>query len=222
MENEEKKRATLWSVLVGIGIILALSAYYFFIYQQPPLVNINIDNQPTFGNINSSVKVVVFEEPKCPSCKRFSMDIFPKIKKDFMDTNLISYTMIPVSFLPNSMPTAISWLCMYEHDKRIPNKNIYFTYVNKTYEQLNPELEKESTESESEAENKVALCENKDIFKKLIKKNTAYEMKIMHGDIFTPAVYVNGLLVKDLSYENIKKIIENAIEKNHNQANNSD
>ena len=218
MEIKEKKRTTLWYSIVGIGIILALSAYYFFIYQQPPLVNINIDNQPTFGNINSSVKVVVFEEPKCPSCKRFTMNIFPKIKEEFIDTNLISYTLIPVSFIPNSMPIAISWLCMYEHEKKIPNKNIFFTYVNKTYEQFNPELD--SQLSESEVEKKMPLCESKEIFKKVIKKNTAYEMKIMQGDIFTPAVYVNGLLVKDLSYENIEKIIKAAMEENYKEMKN--
>ncbi|MDP1880763.1 MAG: thioredoxin domain-containing protein, partial [Parachlamydiaceae bacterium] len=89
---------------------------------------LNTSNQPTIGNPNAPVQVVVFEEPKCPGCKQFTLQIYPKIREEFIDTNVVIYTVIPVSFLPNSMQAAEAWLCVY-HQNATSETPLAFHYI---------------------------------------------------------------------------------------------
>ena len=42
------------------------------------------------GNVDAKVKLVVFESLTCSHCGDFHRDIYPKLKNDFIDKNLIS------------------------------------------------------------------------------------------------------------------------------------
>ena len=42
------------------------------------------------GNVDAKVKLVVFESLTCSHCGDFHRDIYPKLKTDFIDKNLIS------------------------------------------------------------------------------------------------------------------------------------
>lgn len=43
------------------------------------------------GNPNSKVKIVEYSSMTCPHCADFHLEIFPKIKKEYIDNNKISY-----------------------------------------------------------------------------------------------------------------------------------
>ena len=42
------------------------------------------------GNSNSKIKILVYESLTCSYCADFHIDIFPELKKEFIDTGLIS------------------------------------------------------------------------------------------------------------------------------------
>ena len=91
------------SLVVTTFIVLIIAAgliHYIGKKELPPAITLDTTGQPTIGYPKAKVHVVVFEEPKCSNCRDYSREIYPSIKKNFIDTNKITYTVIPVSFLP--------------------------------------------------------------------------------------------------------------------------
>ena len=41
------------------------------------------------GNIDSKVNILVYESLTCSHCAEFHKEIYPKLKKDFIDTGLV-------------------------------------------------------------------------------------------------------------------------------------
>ena len=124
-------RAVLW--LTCVILFAASSITYLSRPKLPPSIVLNTKGQPTIGYAKARVHVVVFEEPKCSHCRNYNNDIFPIIKKDFIDTNKIRYTAVPVSFLPGSMPAAIAALCVYYENPLYPNDELFFKYFDYMY-----------------------------------------------------------------------------------------
>ncbi|WP_186819796.1 thioredoxin domain-containing protein, partial [Bacillus tropicus] len=54
----------------------------------------SIKGQPVLGKDSAPVTVVEFGDYKCPSCKVFNSDIFPKIKKDFIDKGDVKFSFV--------------------------------------------------------------------------------------------------------------------------------
>ncbi|MBA3733159.1 thioredoxin domain-containing protein [Patescibacteria group bacterium] len=54
---------------------------------------------PRIGNPNAKVVIVEFEDFQCPFCKKFDIETFPEIKKEFIDTNKILYIHVDLAIL---------------------------------------------------------------------------------------------------------------------------
>lgn len=204
-------------LLIASGLVT-----YFSTSQLPAAITVNTKGQPTIGYPKSRVRVVVFEEPKCSNCRDYNDQIYPKIKKEFIDTNKITYTVIPVSFLPGSMPAAIACMCVYHSDPVYPNNDLFFTYLDYMYRNQPSEHSDWATptklvdfaEGASPAIPKDTLkkCVEMETYRVKIEQNTAYGKKIMDGRLSTPTVFVNGIKVNDLSYDEISKLIKEVLE----------
>lgn len=226
MDFHYSKKLVL-ATLVGL---IGLSAVLFHQHPAPLSAAIDLDTkgQPTIGYPKASVHLVIFEEPKCPDCKNFTNHIFPKIKKDFIDTNKILYTIIPVSFIPNSMPAAVAWLCVYNQDEEYPNDALFFSYVEHTYakqpsERIDWATEQNLEKFAKETSPAIRLKSLKDCMAReghriQIEKNTKYGMHIMKGELGTPTLYINGVQVDDMSYANIRKMIDSALQQKGNRS----
>ena len=187
----------------------------------PTVLTIQTEGQPTIGKLNSSVEVVVFEEPKCPACKRFSEIVYPQIKKNYLDTDKIRYTMIPVSFLPLSMPAAEAWLCVYHQVADHPNSALFFNFVETTYAKQPEENSNWATPDNLEKIAKQAsplidtealkACLSKETYKSQIEKNTKYGNTLMKGRLTTPSIFVNGVKVENPNYAAVSRQIELAL-----------
>ncbi|MCB1181296.1 MAG: thioredoxin domain-containing protein [Chlamydiia bacterium] len=215
-------KGLVWTTLFFL-VILILTGLIVFRHDLPEGIPLNTKGQPTIGYPKARVHVVVFEEPKCDNCKDFNDKIFPKLKEDFIDTNKIIYTVIPVSFLPNSMPAAVALLCVYYTNPLYPNNDLFFTYLNYIYEHQPPEHTNWATldtlvafaRNASPAINRAHLktCMEKEIYRIKIEKNNAYGRKIMDGMLTTPTVYVNGIKAQNLNYKELKKLIIDVLER---------
>lgn len=182
--------------------------------------SIDTSGQPTIGNPQASVEVVVFEEPKCTECKLFSQMIFPVLKKNYIDTGKIKYTFMPVSFISDSMNAAMAWVCAYDQKK---NGEAAFAFVSKTYahqkdedvdwatqEQLLDFAKEASPEIDADA---LAHCLKDGTYQKQIEKNTKIGTDLMDGELGTPAVYINGVAVDPIGYDHIAQLIDQAMKK---------
>jgi hypothetical protein len=61
-------------------------AYNFYLNENP-----SIASRPAYGNPNASVTMLAFLDIDSETSKKFIMDIFPKLKQDFIDTGKIKY-----------------------------------------------------------------------------------------------------------------------------------
>jgi len=215
------KALVLMTCLFFVGI--ALAGELILKPDLPAAVHLDIENQPTLGYSKALVHIVVFEEPKCSNCRLFTQQVFPKLKAEFIDTQKVTYTVIPVSFLPGSMPAAVALLCVYHSDPVYPNAELFFAYLDYLYNyQPGETVDWATTDNLLSYANKVSpaieqgklrQCLTKETYRNQIQKNTEYGAHIMGGDIATPTVYVNGIEIKELSYDSIKEVIETLLER---------
>lgn len=218
-----------YSKMIAIGtavFLIAFSGLVFAVNRSvlpllPSVVTIKTEGQPTVGDSAAHVQVVVFEEPKCPNCKYFNQTVFPKLKKDFIDTKKIRYTVLPVSFLPNSMPAAAAWLCVYHQEADKPSSDLTFAYIEEMYALQPSEKTDWATESyliklakKSSASinlEELKKCLSRDDIRSQVKKNTKFGNKIMNGELSTPSIYVNGVRMREPSYSAISRQINQAL-----------
>jgi protein-disulfide isomerase len=219
--NQAPKRlvlGTLISLLAVVGAVILMTQNNL-----PEGVEMHVETQPTIGFTKAKVNVVVFEEPKCVNCKEFTTDIFPKIKEHYIDTGKITFTVVPVSFLPNSMPAAIALLCVYYADPLYPNPELFFKYLHYIYHNFPGEGEDWATPdrlTKMAAETSPAInisslnkCIEMENYRIQIRKNTEYGKKLLGGTISTPSVFVNGILVESITYDHISHIIDEVLER---------
>ncbi len=216
-----KPKALVW-VTLGVFLVVASITYFFSRSDLPESIPIVTNGQPTIGYPKARVQVVVFEEPKCISCVHVNENIFPKIKEQFIDTNKIHYTVIPITFLPNSMLAAIGLLCVYYANPLYPNSDLFFTYLDYLFKHQPNEHQDwvttdkliEFAHGASPAINlqKLRTCIDVESYRVKIEKNTEYGRNVMEGTISTPMVYVDGIEVKELTYDEISNLIKEVLE----------
>jgi len=207
-------------VLITLALIIAVSGGVVIAAKShlPPSVEINYLDQPTIGSPKARIHLVIFEEPKCINCAKFTKEIFPKIKKEFIDTHKATFTVIPVSFLSGSMPAATALLCAYNSDPLYPNSELFFDYLDYMYshqpdENLDwatkdrlVEMAKETSPAINPAQ--LEKCIDMQSYHVRIQKNLELAKKAMNGKVATPTLFVNGIEVQSLTYKAIKDLIE--------------
>lgn len=210
-------------VLSTIAILFLLSVAVIKFNHEilPPAIQIETNGHPTTGYPKAPIHVVVFEEPKCPDCKIYNNTVLPKIREEFIQTNKIMYTVIPVSFLPHSMPAAVAWLCVYNQEAEYPNQDLFFTYLDYMYAHQPPEHIDWATDdtliyfalqsSPAIDINSLKNCVDKEGHRIQVQKNTQYGSQIMDGHLSTPTVYVDGIRLEDVSYSNMSDLIKRVL-----------
>lgn len=176
---------------------------------------------PTIGDPYTPINITVFEEPSCSACEEFSSEVFPLIKKHFVDTGEASLTLVPVCFIRGSMPAAQALLCVYHHDPKRPDPEAYMEYFHRilTYKKTKgshwatPEVlaklaEKIPTHSGREINLKGLIqCINSQRFTEQLKKNNIYGSQIMGGQLATPTAVVGDYLIEDPTFDEIERVI---------------
>lgn len=167
--------------------------------------SIDTKGQPTIGNPLSKVQVVALLEPKCPDSKKYNNNSFPKLMKDYIDTNKISYTVITTSFLYESMHAAQALLCVYNQGGA-PRTDLFFKFLNYIYKEQPPEKDNWATipvllafaanASPEIDQDKLKKCLDDETFRKQVEDNTRYGNKLM-GELHTPTIFVNGVKIEN-------------------------
>lgn len=78
---------------------------------------VSIENQPTIGAPDAPVTIVEFGDYKCPGCAGWSESIYPKLKKDYIDTGKVKFAFINVLFHgPESLLASLASESVYNQD----------------------------------------------------------------------------------------------------------
>jgi protein-disulfide isomerase len=85
----------------------------------PTAVNIKISPEdPVLGDPNAKLTIVEFSDYQCPFCSQWQRDIFPQIKKDYIDTGKAKFVYKQFAFLgKESTDAANAALCAKEQNK---------------------------------------------------------------------------------------------------------
>lgn len=95
-------RPLMWVTVAVIALFLVIafinksmeSKAEPIVYDEMP----SLDGQPLYGESGAPVTVVEFGDYKCPSCKYWDENIFPKLKADYIDSGKVNYTFINTLF----------------------------------------------------------------------------------------------------------------------------
>lgn len=229
------------NIIFGLVIVLVVGGIAALIYiksqddsdksdntkqSETAALNKDTENQQSIGNKDSKVKVVEFGDFKCPHCRTFDQDIFPKLKKDFIDSDKIEYRYVTAPFHGESSALASKAShAVYKHAK-----DEYWTFHHEVYAAA-----PESPEKMSQDDWLTTKLLDKLIDDLKISKSTADKIKSEYKDDKsdaskaqsneveivnkhkvneTPSVYVNGKRVSDVfDYNAIKKEVETALDK---------
>jgi len=216
MSSSSGKRFVI-SIVILIVVVVAAFLVFKPKNTAPPPAHILIDatGQPTTGNPKAPLHIIAFEDLKCANCRRYNMSVYPKIKANYINTHRAQYTVIPLSFLPSSAPAGNAALCLY-HQK----PSFFFDFVEYVYLHQPPEstnwatlsalLQMANQSTPSADMNALSHCMMNNKYVNQLANNLKIAQSIMHHGVQTPSVYVNGVLVRPLTFEHFNQIANHA------------
>lgn len=209
--SKRKGLSLIIPAAIGLGIIALLiinnlqsdneSAKLPALMDAPGKVEVTVgdfdlQSQPYIGDNNAAVTVIEFSDFKCPSCKNWSLNEFPALKKEFIDTGKIKFYFINFPFLgPDSIEAALAGETIFQQDpdKFWEFKELLFEHQGEgkqvwaTEEFLIDLVQKEITGIDHE-QFKKELQETKHLFE--VKKD--FKIAAGNGIYGTPTFVVNG------------------------------
>ncbi|MCX6624330.1 MAG: DsbA family protein [Acidobacteria bacterium] len=108
----------MWRVLVT-AIVLALSVPAQQKMQTPAAKMRVPPNAPILGVTDAPVTMVEFTDFQCPFCRQFHQQIFPELKKKYIDTGKMRFTQndLPLDFHGNAVQAAEAVRCAGDQDR---------------------------------------------------------------------------------------------------------
>ncbi len=71
-------------------------------------VKVSVDDDAVLGDKNAPVTMIEFSDYECPFCKRHFTDVYPQIKKDYIDTGKLKMVFRDFIAVPSHNPLATS------------------------------------------------------------------------------------------------------------------
>lgn len=212
-------------LVIGTLIAAALIALALFAVRGRPAagdaVTFDLTGQPVLGQPDAPVTVVVFEDFKCPNCKRFEDESLPELRSAYLDTGKARLVSLNFPFLAESarLPTDDSQLaaqaveCAY----RQGGNDAYERLKQIIFRAQGPESEVWATRTrlkdlagsvEGLDQAAFAACLDNDETAGAVEADEAQARRV--GATGTPAVYVNGQLVPSYDARTVGAAIDAA------------
>ena len=164
------------------------------------------------GNLNAKVNIIVFESLTCSHCANFHKDIFPKLKKQYIDQGLVSieFKSFPLDLAAFNASKIAH--CKNDGDSKI----LHYLFLNQddwvkgeTIDQLNINLKTIVNKQNFDIDFNECLSNKKiedHILEDRINGVKKFEVNA------TPTIIINNKKFdKPLNFKNLKKIIEKLI-----------
>ena len=91
-------------------------------------VKVSVDDDPVLGDKNAPLTMIEFSDYECPFCKRHFTDVYPQIKKDYIDTGKVKLVYRDFIAVPSHNPLATSEAMAAQCAKDQGGDLMYFKY----------------------------------------------------------------------------------------------
>jgi len=221
---KQKKVLVVVTLLIVFLIVLSMFLIKNNAVQEKKSTVINntvkIEGQPTQGENSAPVSVVEFGDYKCPSCKQWGETVYPKLKKEFIDTGKVQFSYINVLFHgEESILAAKASESVYRQDKKA-----FWTFHKAIYD-AQPRVEQhddpwvteesllriaaKSVPDINREQLTSDLRNNADILDEVSKDDALVKE---HGVELTPTIVINGIKLDDpFDYDTISRVIEEQV-----------
>ena len=78
-----------------------------------------LKGEPALGSASAPVTIVEFSDFQCSYCRRFHRQVFPHLKREYIDTGLVRFVHkdLPLPFHRNAVPAAAAARCAGEQNR---------------------------------------------------------------------------------------------------------
>ncbi len=191
---------------------MKLLFYVFFVFFSLFQVkNIKANEEIFLGDKDSKITVIEYASMTCIHCANFHINVYPKIKKEYIDTNKIKFIFRDFPLDKQALYGSLLAKCA--------PKEKYFDYVKlvltnqKKWISNNDEFIKKLINIGKLAglnEKKIENCfKNEKLVDEIIKIRSIGEKE--YNIDSTPSFIINGKKYTTLNYESFKKIIDDLI-----------
>ena len=190
-------------------LILIISIIFFYF----ETISAEIKIKPLReGNVDAKVSIIVYESLTCGHCADFHKEVYPKLKKDFIDAGLVK-----IEFRSFPLDLAALNASKIAHCKNDGNPDLlHFLYENqkkwvrgKTIEDINKHLKNLILKNKKKIDFENCLA-NKDIEDHVLNDRISGVKKF--NIEATPTLVINGKKFDNPhNYKTLKKIIEKLI-----------
>jgi protein-disulfide isomerase len=181
----------------------------------PQVVDVTVGHLPPLGDPKAKVKIVAFEDFRCPFCDQFYKDSLSQLKKDYLDNGKAVLYYRENQFLgPASVTAGNAAECANEQGQ-------FWTYHNYLYENQPPESDTSmyTTDKLTEIAGNLGLdsdkfnaCLSSNKFNKDVQTDLQDGQKAQVDG--TPTLFINGYrIVGAVPYDQLKQQIDLALKK---------
>ena len=217
-----RRRNRKFLIIVGliIGLVVAFLAYKTAVspssggLKVDPSLVVSGEPDPTIGVPNAPIVIEEYSDFTCPHCAHFSLDVLPKLYKDYIKTGKVKFVFKPFLRTPQSIAPSIAALCVYEQD---PVK--FWEYHEKLFEGF-----LKAGPPYYNKRNFIALANQMGLdvqkFKECYEGQKFKEdLTILHKEALergvraTPTLFIAGYPIEGAPpYEDLKQLIDKALE----------
>ena len=167
---------------------------------------------PVAGDPGADVTVQSFEDFACPHCKTFSLEVWPKLTRDYLSAGTVRYEWYD---FPIPVDEQVSWQAASAARavQTGSGNQAFYTYAERLFEnqsRLGPDAYAQLTEGLDVEGERVRTAATEEHFRATAEANkqTGLDMGVQG----TPAVFVDGEQVQmdEVAYEPVKQAIEAA------------
>lgn len=178
------------------------------------LEQVNSLPRPTLGPDDAAVTVDAYEDFACPHCATYSLDVFPKVRENYVDSGEIRYR-----FFDFPLPVSEQWswggaVAARAVQDRADDET-YFEYAKTLFERQD-ELTNDGYTVVHDAadEHGVDGCEvmgsvEQDAYRPVVESDRA--RAVDRGLQGTPTVIVDGERLANADWETVRNAIENSL-----------
>ena len=216
-QEEDRRRRLRWLTLataavVAVAVLLAVAVAR---QEGAPEDVFALDRQPALGAADAPVTVVEFADFKCPYCRDFTLNEFPRFKEEYIDTGKVRFYFINYPFIGSDSDTAAEALEAV-HAQR---PEAVWDFIEAVMEHQGPEHQRWATPEflvdlarqavpGLDAQRLADDLETRR-YRDEVEADRAIARQV--GVQGTPSLFVNGEFVRDWSYEGLKAAVDAAL-----------
>ena len=188
-----------------------LIIFIFFIFSKNESINAKTDEEFFLGNKDAKIVVIEYASMTCIHCANFHKEVYPKIKKNYIDTNKIKFIFRDFPLDKQALFASVLAKCA--------PKDKYFNFVKLILTNQEKWISNDDTfmnklrnigKLAGLNENKINSCfKDEKMVDNIIRTRSIGEEK--YNISSTPSLIINEKKYSAMSYENFEKIIENLI-----------